>query len=614
MPVIELLSDSLINKIAAGEVIERPASVVRELLDNSLDAGCTEVTVEAVNAGIRLIRVSDDGGGMGREDALNCFARHATSKIRTEDDLLNLATMGFRGEALSSIAAVSRLTITTAPRVEDPSGIRPGTVVEIHGGVLKSVKDGVFDGTSMEVRDLFYNTPARKKFLKSPSTELYHVMDAVTRCSLANFATGFRLVVDEKESLVLPRAQSVEERISQIFGNAFLKGLVTFDESRGGISVYGLSSKEGTYRKSGQEQYIFVNGRPIRDNTLRHAVYQAYKELLPSGSHPVFFLYLTVDSRDVDFNVHPAKMEVRFANKDTLFQVVHGAVKRKVVSSHVPLPLNTTVPSGGGEAPAIPGQPGQISQTARSTQTDWPLSAPFGQGAPAPSGQDLEYGGPAPVPQPRYEPGQLSTEVPGLPHKLAEAIPMPYLQSHDFIYVGDVFAVYATLDGMAIIDHHAAHERVLYEKLREGFGLAEYRLLFPLQVRLPQKEFSLLATNVEELRHMGIDVEEFGSGTLIVKALPAALKDADLIAILSDVAAALIETGGTSPIEETKNVVAGRIACHASVRGKNLLAKDELNRLIADLDSTKDPHHCPHGRPTRIYLTQDDLRKMFKRK
>lgn len=610
MPVIELLDDTLINKIAAGEVIERPASVVRELLDNSLDAGCTEVTVEVVNAGIRLIRVSDDGGGMGREDALNCFARHATSKIKTEEDLLNLSTMGFRGEALSSIAAVSRLSITTAPRCDDPSGIRPGTVVEIHGGVLKSVKDGVFDGTSIEVRDLFYNTPARKKFLKSPSTELYHVMDSVTRCSLANFATGFRLVVDEKESLVLPKAQSVEERISQIFGGAFLKGLVTFAVARGGISVYGLSSKEGTYRKSGQEQYIFVNGRPIRDNTLRHAVYQAYKELLPSGSHPVFFLYLTVDSRDVDFNVHPAKMEVRFANKDTLFHVVHSAVKGKVISSAVPLPLDPAVPSSGSEAPAQPAPPGLGPQTGWAAQTDWPVPAPAGQGLLTPSGQGLEYGGPATVPQSRYEPGQL----PGRPPVLAEAIPMPYLQSHDFVYVGDVFAVYATLDGMAIIDHHAAHERVLYEKLREGFGLAEYRLLFPLQVRLPQKEFAFLAANVEELRHMGIDVEEFGSGTLIVKALPAALKDADMASILSDVAAALIETGGTSAIEETKNMVAARIACHASVRGKNLLAKDELNRLLADLDSTKDPHHCPHGRPTRIYLTQDDLRKMFKRK
>ncbi|QWR77755.1 DNA mismatch repair endonuclease MutL [Candidatus Magnetomonas plexicatena] len=594
MSVIELLNETVIDKIAAGEVIERPSSVVKELLENAIDAGGEEIRVDILNGGKRLIRVSDDGIGMDRDDALTSLKRHATSKIRSEGDLLNLKTLGFRGEALSSIASVSRMIITTALR-----GAEVGTYVEIYGGEVKSVKEKASVGTTIEVRELFYNTPARKKFLKSTQSELYHIMDVVTQAALSYPERKFILYVDEKKVLEVSTSSGIRERIMQLYGMEFLDGLIEFKQNSYDADVSGFVSKEGNYARSRSHQYIFVNGRPIRDNYIRHAVYQPYKSILPEGMHPHCFLYMGVKPERVDYNVHPQKFEVRFSERETIYKAVLSAVYKAVIGKDMETDTNPSSSKGYEDYKRQ-----RESAAASGTQGYY-------------SGYNEKFGG-GDKPKTSASDDSAYSDDARQPNTLqaveSTGLPIAFEAGRRFLYLGDVFVAYVDGGGLCVADHHACHERVLYEKLRDGVGLIRQGILFPVQVQVAAREYVLLSNSLPALREMAIDIEAFGSDTFIIRALPDGLKGADIAAILTDIASNLVDfSSAGSPVAEIKEKIAKRIACHSSVRGKVVLNDSEMFNMLKDLDNCGDPNHCPHGRPTRVYLTLDKLKKLFKR-
>jgi len=567
MPRIKVLPVELRNKIAAGEVVERPASVVKELIENSIDAGSSEITIEVLRGGRGLIRVADNGVGMDRDDALLSLQRHATSKLRDEKDLFNIITMGFRGEALPSIASVSRMRLVTG--LKDAAS---GVSIEIHGGEIGKTMNSPSVGTSIEIRDLFFNTPARKKFLKSDSTELFHIIDSVTREALSHWDIGFRLFTETQETMNLPRASGARERILQIYGMEFLEGLMEVSTppflkrggqgGMGGLRMTAFVTKGDHFRNNKAHQFIFINRRPVKDQTISHAVYDAFKGTLPHDQHPVFFLFLEIDPRTVDFNVHPTKREVRFENK----QEIHGFVRT------------------------------HLREAIRKERLEKMQDAGYRL-------QDIEKRASGIV-------DHVSQAFGG--EAVSENLELDYQPSLPYIYLGDTFIAMAGKGGLTLIDHHAAHERILFESFLKGINLDSHALLFPKQVKLSPKEYAVILGNRTLLSEMGLEVDDFGHNTLIVRSLPEALKEADIRGILSDVAAAFLE--GVRPFQSVKEVIAARIACHSSVRGKEILHQEEFQRLLSRLEKTEHPDQCPHGRPTRRFLSLDDLKKMFKRK
>jgi DNA mismatch repair protein MutL len=561
MPQVKILPPELRNKIAAGEVIERPASVVKELIENSIDSGSTDILVETLNGGKRLIRVSDNGSGMDREDAILCVEPHATSKLATEDDLFNIRTMGFRGEALPSIASVSKMKIVTGKK-----GAGSGISLELFGGEVKEIKDAPSAGTTVAIRDLFFNTPARKKFLKSNSTECFHIIDTVTKESLSHCETGFRLLMDHKETIHLPAASHLRERIMQVYGEEFLSGLIPIQAESEGLAMKSFVSKSDYFRNMKSHQFIFVNKRPIKDPSISHAVYKAYEGILPHDKHPVFFIFLDINPTKVDFNVHPTKREVRFEDKESIYRFVHNSIRETIKSD-------------------------RTEYTREFAEI--PVSVPFGP----------------------FVHSQKTPQYPAIPSggsSVAENLEFHYRPHLPFIYLGDTFIALSGKGGLTLIDHHAAHERVLYEKFLRGASLNSHQLLFPRQVKLSPKEYLVILVNTHMLSDFGIDADDFGHDTIIVRSLPDALHESDIRGILSDIASCIIE--GIPPEKSLKEALAARIACHASVRGKEILNQEEISRLIADLEQAEHPDQCPHGRPTRIFFSPDDLKKLFKRK
>ncbi len=558
MPLIRVLPIDIRNRIAAGEVIERPASVVKELIENAIDAGATDIRIDVLRGGKRLIRVSDNGAGMDREDALLCFEPHATSKLSKEEDLFDIRTLGFRGEALPSISSVARVKLITGLR-----GTASGVSVDIEGGEVKETRDSSVAGTTFEVRNLFFNTPARKKFLKSDNTEFIHILDTVTKEALSHFAICFTLSQESGETMSLPAASGFRERILQIYGGEFLKGLTEVQASIEEMRLEALVSKAEHFRKGKSHQFLFINLRPVRDPALSHAVYQSFEGILPHDRHPVFFLFLEMNPKTVDFNVHPAKREVRFADREAIYRFVLHAVRDEVKKER-----------SGFTAPFA--EPATRTVAASSS--------------------------------PMYPPLAEQTDR----TFVAEDMELSYQPLHPFIYLGDTFIALSGKGGLTLIDHHAAHERILYERFLKSINQASLRLLFPEQVKLSPKECRAVLSNLELLQEFGIEVEDFGHDTVIVRSIPEALQGADMRGILADAASAVLE--GDSPGRPLREAIAARVACHSSVRGKNILTQEELSVLLSDLQKTEHPDQCPHGRPTRIFYSLDDLKKMFKRK
>ncbi len=597
---IKLLSESLINQIAAGEVIERPASVVKELLENSLDAGSRRVAVEVEQGGRRLIRVSDNGCGMSRDDALLCLERHATSKILSSEDLFAIGTLGFRGEALPSIAAVSRLTLTTRER-----SAGSGTRISAEGGTVKQViETGAAPGTTIEIRNLFYNLPARRKFLKTMETELGHLSEAVARMALGRPEVHFSLTHNQKTLIDAPAGKDLPARIGQTLGPRITRQLIAVEQNlpelfgESGLKLCGHISEPSLTRSSTRFIYTFVNGRFVRDRLINHAVFEAYRTLVPKGRYPIVVLQLEIPPEEVDVNVHPAKFEVRFHKQGLIHDAVRQTLSEAIESQgrkgvYLPWPEK---PSEQQNVPQTPDHAAAVQQALDRYQNKQDLTEPSGPSHPQTSAESTM---PAPIPPAR--PDQRN-----------------YFSSLSVI--GQLHEMYLLLeseDDLVIIDQHAAHERVVFEKLSADYHTRQVisqALLFPETLELRPVEARALETFLPELQRLGFEIEPFSGNTFAIKAVPAILgNETDVERLILDLVDELVKVEKSQRIEERLDEVFALLSCHSVVRGRRRLGKDEIKTLLQAMDRARHPGQCPHGRDTVVRLSLSSLGKMFGR-
>ncbi|HEX9021450.1 MAG TPA: DNA mismatch repair endonuclease MutL, partial [Nitrospirota bacterium] len=581
---IKILPEHVINKIAAGEVVERPASVVKELVENSIDAGATEIFIDIEQAGRRLIRVTDNGCGMSREDARTAFLRHATSKIASDTDLDAIRTMGFRGEALSSIAAVSQARLLTA-RKGEPSGV----MVSVEGGRIESVADAAAaHGTSLEISHLFYNTPARLKFLKSPATEFSHILTAVSRLAMAHASTRFKLTHGGKTALDLPASLSIRERTFQLYGAELAENLMEISGGRDGVHVHGLVGRPAYSRADRTYQDFSVNKRAVRNATLTHALYEAYGGMLMHGRHPAGFVFIELDPALVDVNVHPAKAEVRFRNQSQIHDLVRDVI-REALRAQGMSPAAAETAAGEGVREAVAGYLGAMPLSGETTD---PRYSPFFGRRKRDREMTLPQG------DSRF-PAQQELGVDLLSHPAIDTgrLLFPLAQVHDS------FIIAQSRDGMAIVDQHAAHERVLFEKLQDlsGAGRGPVQdLLVPVQVGLGPAQSGLLAEYLPELEKLGFFVEDFGNGDFMIKAVPALLTGADYKQLLLDILDEVNVHGRSGNVDKLRDELLSVMACHPAIKVHRHLDQREMEQLLYDLFSCRMPHTCPHGRPTIV--------------
>ncbi|NUQ30633.1 MAG: DNA mismatch repair endonuclease MutL [Acidobacteriaceae bacterium] len=649
---IRVLSDQVANQIAAGEVVERPASVVKELLENALDARATRIRIEVEAGGRKLIRIADDGHGMGRDDSLLAFERHATSKLRSSDDLLQIATLGFRGEALPSIASVSRLTMETrAPEDE------AGTLLEIAGGKLLRVEDlGRPAGTTLTIRDLFFNTPARRKFLRSESTELQHVAALVTHYALANPTKHFELHSATHALLVAPAVTSAADRMFQIFGRETVDQMIPVaaetDFARVGIPepppwkrdenyeppepgvmrISGFISKPELQKLNRNSIYVFVNGRLIRDRLVLHALSEAYRNVIPPTSFPVVLLFLDVPPAEVDVNVHPAKTEVRFRQQSIVHDFLRDSVRtalmaaRPVMSFAMALtdsPLAaealridvSPMPGAPDLPPASEGDPQQGDAASFSLQPDAFLATEqrivFPQQDVAPADEPPFLREPEQRVSGRHSCSSATPEEgeerPETLHSLATLRAVGQLRNSFILAVNE--------DGLWIIDQHVAHERVLFEKIlreRRTESVQRQRLLMPLLVDLQPAQMLAFAELADELDRNGFEAEPFGPRTLAVKAAPVGLEGKELEHLLDEVLAD-DRTGQVENAEARRTRIAASIACHAAIKINMPLDPAKIEWLLAELAKTQHPTSCPHGRPIALRYSLKEIQRAFNR-
>jgi DNA mismatch repair protein MutL len=655
---IHVLPEHVANKIAAGEVVERPASVVKELLENALDAGARRIRLQVEGGGKKLIQITDDGCGMVRDDALLAFERHATSKIRNADDLLTVATLGFRGEALPSIASVSRLRLET--RAADENS---GTVIEIAGGkILKVEEAGLPAGTSITVRDLFYNVPARRKFLRSESTELSQIASLVTHYALAHPEKHFELHSAANAMLIEAPVGSHQERIYQVFGRETLDQLLPLaallplarvglpqpppwvkreeDEPRekfvpGELRVHGFVSKPEIQKLNRNSMFVFVNGRLIRDKLVLHALTDAYRNILPPTVYPVVLLFLEMPSTEVDVNVHPSKVEVRFRQQSAIHDFVRDSVRAALMKAR-PVPQFTREISAQPTAsPSLsPMWHGSLTaaQAAAGVLGITQEDAEFALHAPSlpPISQRLEFQGSievegnAAIPVARL--GSCSggihsavTSNDGCTTALAElpasdAPPLATLKPLG--QVRDSFILAVNEDGLWIIDQHVAHERVLFEKVlrqRAAERVESQRLLMPLVIELSPQQQAIFTEICDELRHNGFDAEPFGSRTVAVKTAPAGVEASDVERMLHELLTQFEREEQSLNLEIARARIAASIACHAAIKINTPLTADKMEWLLRELAKTECPMSCPHGRPVVLRYSVRDIQKAFKR-
>ncbi|MBM4032923.1 MAG: DNA mismatch repair endonuclease MutL [Planctomycetes bacterium] len=593
MGIIHELPELVANKIAAGEVIERPASVVKELVENSIDAGATRVEIQLEEGGKKLVRATDDGAGMDAADAVMCFRRHATSKLKTSRDLFFITTLGFRGEALPSIGAVARVRMATRQ-----PGAPSGTEVEVIGGKMGEPKAaGAPQGTTVEVRNLFFNTPARQKFLRSPRTELGHVMDMVTRIALPHESIHFVVSNDGKTLLNAPPAPGAglagrRARIAAFVGAELAGALLPVTGGDGPLAVEGLIAPPDLARSSTAMQFIFLNRRYVRDKALSSAIRQAYEGLLARGRFPALFLFLQMDPREADFNVHPTKIEVRFRQGRRVFAAVLGALRSALAKADL--------------APALrPSEP--VPTSWDDARRSSPLTHHASRITPLSFSEPPEHLEDART-QPRTLPAQAD------PFAAAGARP-------SFFQIHDTYIVEETPEGFRVTDQHALHERVLYEELLSraaGAGVESQRLLMPEVVPLNPAEAALAAAAVEPLRALGLEAEEFGANALAVHAIPRLARDADAAGLVHGLLAELADRGdaeGPPGIEGQRQRLARALACKAAVKAGDRLRESEIEALLARRAAlgTK-AETCPHGRPTSLVFSLPDMERQFKRK
>jgi DNA mismatch repair protein MutL len=603
---IRPLPDVLVNQIAAGEVIERPASVVKELVENALDAGARRIEVDIEEGGARLIRVRDDGSGIPAEELPVALQRHATSKIAALEDLESVLTMGFRGEALPSIASVSRFLITSRSS-EAPHA----SALAVDGGRLGELQPAQHpQGTSIEVRDLFYNVPARRRFLRAERTEFGHVDELLRTLSLAHGDRRFVLQHNGKRVRDYRAASSEDARLKRLqeaLGEGFSAQCLSVSHEGAGLRLHGWLGLPTASRSQADQQYFFVNGRPVRDRVVAHAVKQAYADVLFHGRHPAYVLFLELDPRRVDVNVHPAKSEVRFRDgrlvHDFLFRSLHEALAETragqgtgaVAAAPEPV-VQATHGAGGGFGYAPPRQAGlglPVGETLARYRNLYAAPA-----SPSASSTLAADAAPASRTLPDCAPG----EAPPLGFALAQ--------------LGGVYILAENAQGLVLVDMHAAHERISYERLKtaqSGDGIRRVPLLVPIGVALSEREADFVESAGEALAALGLVIERSGPQSIAIREIPALLEGVDARQLALDVIADLIEHGSSRRIEEQRNELLATMACHASVRANRRLIQPEMNALLRDMEATERSGQCNHGRPTWVQLSMAELDKLFLR-
>ncbi|MBM3782915.1 MAG: DNA mismatch repair endonuclease MutL [Acidobacteria bacterium] len=629
---IRVLPDAVANQIAAGEVVERPASVVKELLENSLDAGAAEIRIEVESGGRRLLRIADDGCGMLRDDAMLAFERHATSKLSSVKDLFSIATLGFRGEALPSIASVSRLTLETHAAEEST-----GTVVEIHGGKLIRCEEAALaNGTILTVRDLFFNVPARKKFLRSDQTELAHVASLVTHYSLAHPDKAFALRSDNRELLNVTPVETLRERVFQVFGDQTLEDLIDLgghekelplpepvDGERSRVFLLrGFVSRPQVQKYNRNSIYLFVNGRLIRDKLLLHALTAAYHNLMPSGAFPFALLFLDCDAEEVDVNVHPSKTEVRFRHGSWVHDFVRDAIRDTIVQSRPVSSLALRAePQPGARLPysefsqrvedaAVRFSLPIVRDDAQGVQeADLPM---FTLQAAPPPPQRFDFSEPAPA-------APKSSRIPDTHSAMPSGVALDSFDSlgalKDLRPLGQLhesFILAAGRDGLWIIDQHVAHERILFEQVlrqRAAGSVEKQQLLLPIVIELTAAQQIQYAVIADELRLSGFESEPFGNRTISIAAAPAAVGAGEIEKILFEILENSEKELRGASLDEVRRNVCATIACRAAIKINTKLDQRKMEWLLAELGQCEHPTNCPHGRPIALrYSTRDILR------
>ena len=590
---IRVLPEHLANKIAAGEVIQRPESVVKELLENSLDAGAQEITLVIRDGGTSLVQVSDDGVGMDEEDATACFLRHATSKIASYEELEAIATYGFRGEALASVAAVARVTLITRRRDQDAA-----VVVRMDGGGEQRIsRDAREPGTTTTVQQLFYNTPARRKFLKSMQTEFRHVYDAVQRVALSHPGIAVRFVSDDETILDL-RPGTLEDRMRDVFGERQMEAVVRTEERADHLSVSGYIAKPQYGQKTRLNQVLFLNRRYIQNRSITHAVYSAYENLMIKGTYPFFLLFIEIDPHRVDVNVHPSKMEAKFEDEQGIYRFVSSLV-RKTLATNDLIPSMSVAP--------VPGEAGSIGLQFTNRQ-----HAPFIPGSfPPPPGRGGEIADlmlRVPLAPGSQQPGAATDSVQG-DGVAPQVTGAPIWQVH---------AKYILLQidsGLMVIDQHVAHERILYEqtlaRFEGGIPLSQ-QLLFPHTVQVSPAEYSLAQELLPHLRQIGFTLQMFGKNTVLVEGVPPDLKPGSELNILQEVLDLYREYRQASK-SDSRETLAKSYSCKAAIKAGDRLTEPEMRSLVEQLFTTRMPYVCPHGRPIVLKIPVVELDRRFGR-
>lgn len=568
MNIIKILPENLINQIAAGEVVERPASVVKELLENSIDAGASRITLEIIGAGDELIKITDNGSGMDKEDAQLSFERHATSKISNADDLFNISSLGFRGEAIASIASVSHMTMKTKKQ-EDPVG----TLISCNGGVIeKNEEVSCNDGTQIEVRNLFYNTPARKKYLKTASTEYQNIIAIFQGIALMHPGVHFKLIHDDKVSFEYPVADTLIDRVRDCLGKNVSENLLPIFYEGSDIQFEGFIGKPELGRSGTKHQYLFVNERQITHHLFSYAIAEAYHSLLMDGKKPFYLINIKINPALIDVNVHPRKLEIRFQNQNEIFKILQAASKKT-------LEKNVLMPSFSNfrehEAPTE----NQIKAALEFTER---ISGGTGL-------NKYSYK--------QEEPENLSMK--------------PLTQ------IAKSYILAENEEGLILIDQHAAHERVRYEELMDQLekkSPEKQQLLLPLEIELSGLEVEMFENNKSIFEDLGFEIESFGGNTFIIQAVPSPIANQNVQNILQQVLSDLSDDKSTRAVKNPQEKILEYMACRSAIKFGKDLSYDEMIELIRQVDKLKRPYTCPHGRPSMVQLTYNELEKMFKRK
>ncbi len=594
---IRLLPEGLVNRIAAGEVVERPAAAVKELVENALDAGARRIDVALREGGKSFIAVTDDGGGMDADELALAIRRHATSKL-ADDDLTHIATLGFRGEALPSIGAVARLTITSKKGAD-------AHAIAVEGGTVTGPRPAALArGTRVEVRDLFFATPARLKFLKADRTERDHVIDVVVRLAMAHPDVAFTVTDGDDEKLSVMAAgrdlfPARRRRLADVLGAEFTDNALDIEAAREGLALTGLAGLPTAARRTADRQYLFVNGRPVRDRLLQGAVRGAYQDVLARDRHAAVALFLDVDPAFVDVNVHPAKTEVRFQDAGLVRGLIVGALRHALAGAGVRSATTVSEAALGafrpGSGPSLPPRPGfggrGLYEAAAAFQ------APVGEG----------FAGLAPAAPQAMPSAAVPESTPAADYPLGAARAQLF----------DTYIVAETADGMVIVDQHAAHERLVYERIKQalsGKGVARQLLLIPEVVEMEPRAAERLLTRADELAALGLLVEPFGTGAVVVRETPALLGEVAVAQLLKDLADELTELGEGHALTEKLETVCATMACHSSVRAGRRLNAQEMNALLREMEATPNAAQCGHGRPTFVALDRADIERLFGRR